>query len=365
MLQSEFLTKFRDNLDERVAAIDLKERIEEQELLLEFLLVMKQRKQEAADNLRSTVSVLTSDLEEVMKLQSSVNENIGDSPDVSPNNDSASSGSRKRIKLITQSHNREENRENEISKTPRLMKNFRKLESAYFLTRRRAFKPISKGSVVLNEKASVSEFSTRDRIASRQSRWISSFLDGLCKYLSFSKLKVKANLKQTDLLSSSNLVCSLSFDRDGEFFATAGVNKKIKVFEHDSILNGNRDIHYPVVEMASRSKLSSVCWNSYIKGQIASSNFEGVVQVMLTEHHIFPSILRGVWICVLKVILCFQVWDVTRSQMFTEMKEHERRVWSVDFSSVNPTLLASGSDDGFVKLWNINQAIYSMSRFQN
>ncbi|KAH6764271.1 SPA1-related 3, partial [Perilla frutescens var. frutescens] len=40
-----------------------------------------------------------------------------------------------------------------------------------------------------------------------------------------------------------------------------------------------------------------------------------------------------------------------------EMREHERRVWSVDFSVADPTMLASGSDDGSVKLWNINQAI--------
>lgn len=40
-----------------------------------------------------------------------------------------------------------------------------------------------------------------------------------------------------------------------------------------------------------------------------------------------------------------------------EMREHERRVWSIDFSSADPTLLASGSDDGCVKLWSINQAI--------
>ena len=52
-----------------------------------------------------------------------------------------------------------------------------------------------------------------------------------------------------------------------------------------------------------------------------------------------------------------QVWDVTRSQVYMEMREHERRVWSVDFSLADPTMLASGSDDGSVKLWNINQAI--------
>ncbi|KAL4580329.1 hypothetical protein LXL04_016519 [Taraxacum kok-saghyz] len=335
VLKSEFLTGLKENLDERLAAIELKQRIEEQELLLEFLSMMQKRKQEAANSMRSTVSVLTSDLQEVMKLQTKIESSLDNrSINISPDDDLASSESRKRIRPITEVREsrvlEDENRISEnqgylTSKTPRLMRNLRKLESAYFLTRRRAvrqeIKPISSDC----KESNVSE----NRIAGRQNRWMNSFLDGLCKYLSFSKLKVKADLKQADLLSFSNLVCSLGFDRDGEFFATAGVNKKIKVFEYDSILSGNRDIHYPVVEMGSRSKLSSICWNRYIKGQIASSNFEGVVQV----------------------------WDVTRSQVLTEMKEHETRVWSVDFSTADPTLLASGSDDGSVKLWNINQAI--------
>ncbi|PWA59547.1 protein kinase-like domain, Guanine nucleotide-binding protein, beta subunit [Artemisia annua] len=355
VLQSEFLNEPRDNLVEREAAIELKEKIEEQELLLEFLLMLQQRKQDSADNLRRTVSFLSSDLQEVTKLQASIrgkgglSSNLQDSPSRLPstNDDSSSSGSRKRIRPSSSLHNEHQTSdttiggtENSISRSSRLMKNFKKLESAYFMNRRRAFKPIAaaktlprnapmssdgKGSI-----SSANNFLPRERLAEgRQSGWISSFLEGLSKYMSFKRLNVKADLKQGDLLNSSNLVCSLGFDRDGEYFATGGVNKKIKVFEYNSILNENRDIHYPVVEMSSRSKLSSICWNNYIKSQIASSNFEGVVQI----------------------------WDVTRNQVHMELKEHERRVWSVDFSSANPTLLASGSDDGSVKLWNTNQGV--------
>lgn len=374
LLQSEFLNEPRDSLEAREAAIELRERIEEQEFLLEFLLLMQQKKQEAANKLQDTVSFLCSDIEEVTKQQTMLKKK-GDSytepgkddgstsspPLVNTveNHDSSSTGSRKRFRQGLQLHTMEdcddnldddpksdtlaENPESILLQSSRLMKNFKKLESAYFLTRCRPIKPSGKmlvrhstvssegrGSIVITERSSVSNLASKDRPGEpREGGWINPFLEGLCKYLSFSKLKVKANLKQGDLLNSSNLVCSLGFDRDGEFFATAGVSRKIKVFECDPIINENRDIHYPVVEMSSRSKLSSICWNSYIKSQIASSNFEGVVQI----------------------------WDVTRSQVVMDMKEHEKRVWSIDISSADPTLLASGSDDCSVKLWSINQAI--------
>ncbi|MBA0803946.1 hypothetical protein Gohar_014104, partial [Gossypium harknessii] len=374
LLQSEFLNEPRDNLEEREAAIELRERIEEEELLLEFLLLVQRRKQEVADRLQDTISFLCSDIAEVMKQQAILKEK-GNScmdpgkDDNSTSNlpsinivdidDSSSLGSRKRfrpglrvpnveecgdnLETRQKSDTQTENRESFLQKSSRLMKNFKKLEAAYFLTRCRPVKQSGKpscrqtplnsdgrGSIVMTERSSVNNLTSKESCSeSLESGWINPFLEGLCKYLSYSKLKVKANLKQGDLLNSSNLVCSLGFDRDAEFFATAGVNKKIKVFECDAVINQNRDIHYPVVEMASRSKLSSICWNSYIKSQIASSNFEGVVQV----------------------------WDVTRSQVLTEMREHEKRVWSIDFSSADPTVLASGSDDGSVKLWSINQAI--------
>lgn len=319
-MQSEFLSAPRENIEEREAAIELRERIEEQELLLEFLLLIQQRKQEAADNLHETISFLSSDIEEVTKLQTVIKkksgsgQKLGDSASATPidNDDSGNSGSRKRVRpgLQIQSPEEFDGRQDEcqksdapgnnegriLSQSSRLMKNFKKLESAYFLTRRRAAKPTGKtltrhapissdGRGSITERSSVNNLSLKERYSeNRQSGWINSFLDGLCKYLSFSKIKVKADLKQGDLLNSSNLVCSLSFDRDGEFFATAGVNKKIKVFEYDTISKEDRDIHYPVVEMSSRSKLSSICWNGYIKSQIASSNFDGVVQVGRALH---------------------------------------------------------------------------------
>ncbi|XP_044495421.1 protein SPA1-RELATED 3-like isoform X2 [Mangifera indica] len=374
LLQSDFLNEPRDDLEEREAAIEVMERTDEQELLLEFLLLIQQRKQEAADKLQATVSFICSDIEEVKQQQTVLKKegaSYGEmgkdehsmsnlpSLNIDDNDDSSTLGSRKRFRQELQVHNIEKfddslddnqksatitkNEGSALFKSSRLMKNFKKLEAAYFLTRCRPIKPSGKplirhsplssdgrGSIVVTERSSVNNLEPKQQYnEGRQSGWINPLLEGLCKYLSFSKLKVKADLNQGDLLNSSNLVCSLCFDRDGEFFATAGVNKKIKVFECDTIINENRDIHYPVVEMASRTKLSSICWNTYIKSQIASSNFEGVVQV----------------------------WDVSRSQVLTEMREHEKRVWSIDFSSADPTLLASGSDDGSVKLWSINQGV--------
>ncbi|XP_057453413.1 protein SPA1-RELATED 3-like isoform X2 [Lotus japonicus] len=359
LLQSEFLNEQRDDMEEREAAIELRERTEDQELLLEFLLLLQQRKQEIAEKLQHTISFLSSDIEEVTKQQTRFKEITGDDRSASSfpsmtivdSKDSAHIGTRKRVRLGMRVKNIDEcednigddeiNQGSFLSKSSRLMKNFKKLEAAYFLTRCRpaySAKPVVRHSAIANdgrgsfaatERSFINNISSKEQGRDGTSAWINPFLEGLCKYLSFSKLKVNADLKQGDLLHSSNLVCALSFDRDGEFFATAGVNKKIKVFECDTIINEDRDIHYPVVEMASRSKLSSICWNTYIKSQIASSNFEGVVQL----------------------------WDVTRSQVLSEMREHERRVWSIDFSSADPTMLASGSDDGSVKLWSINQAI--------
>ncbi|PKU74934.1 Protein SPA1-RELATED 3 [Dendrobium catenatum] len=377
LLESEFLNEELDSLEERGAAIKLKEEIEELELLLDFLLGLQTRKIEAAHKLHDTICFLCADIEEVENQRSSLMKNgcsflgleKGDHgtahkfecplPCNEINEDSFSSGSRKRIRPGHKDFMEEKFNENHLdvprpdtnqethekisSKSSRILKNFSRLEEAYFSSRYKTMRPIgqrfsskmlisnpSSGSTVRTDGSSADYLaSKKGNGGSKMSDLVNPFLNGLCKYLSFSKFKVRAEVKQGDLLNSSNLICSLSFDRDKEFFATAGVNRKIKVFECDAILNEEHNIHYPVAEMTSRSKLSNVCWNGYIKSQIASSDFEGVVQV----------------------------WDVSRSEVLVEMREHEKRVWSVNYSPIDPTKLASGSDDGTVKLWNINQAI--------
>ncbi len=42
-------------------------------------------------------------------------------------------------------------------------------------------------------------------------------------------LQVQATLNYGNLPTTANMVCSAAFDRDGEYFATAGVNRGIKV----------------------------------------------------------------------------------------------------------------------------------------
>ncbi|KAL5989861.1 hypothetical protein ACLOJK_010756 [Asimina triloba] len=346
VIKLDALAEPKDGINEHEAAPKISEEIKELELLREFLLQMQQIKQETAKRLETTIHFLSSDIDQVIKHETILKRAWRKTD----SEDSMLLDSQKQPRLSHTNMPEEQNVEPESqswpqesiqTKSSRLMKNFKKLELAYFSMRRHPIKQtvkqiagssidssIGKGSVVLTEGNSVDNLALKvDNDQRNEGEWIYPFLEGLCKYLSFSKLRVQAELKQADLLSSSNLICSLGFDRDKEFFATAGVNRKIKVFDFNAILAEDRDIHYPVAEMGCGSKISSICWNSYIKSHIASSDFGGVIQV----------------------------WDVTKMLVLTEMREHEKRVWSVDFSQADPTKLASGSDDGIVKLWNINQ----------
>ena len=151
--------------------------------------------------------------------------------------------------------------------------------------------------------------------------------ESLAKFTQFCSCRPLATLNYAgDIYNGSSIVSSIEFDRDCEYFAIAGVTKKIKVFEYGQVVRDVVDVHYPAHEMTCNSKISCISWSQYHKGMLASSDYEGTVTI----------------------------WDAftgTQSQVF---QEHAKRCWSVDFNTVDPKLIASGSDDAKVKLWATN-----------
>lgn len=118
------------------------------------------------------------------------------------------------------------------------------------------------------------------------------------------------------------------------------------------VVNEPTDVHCPVVEIKTRSKLSCLSWNKFTKNHIASSDYDGIVTVWdVTTRQVGCSLNIN---CHLLLISCpfFQCSHTeTRIYMFglvqsiMEYEEHEKRAWSVDFSPTEPSMIVSGSDD--------------------
>lgn len=361
VLQSEILYEAGEALAERQAALNIEEKEAETELLLDFLLRVQQQKEDLISRLRKDLTCLTSDVQEVERRRSFLQRpGIESAPLEDQDMPNKFLGSRleeeedaenARQNIDTESKVRGHwgfdlvRRQEEVrSKCARLMNNSDKLEQVYFSMRRKVQLQVcdssskigrkkldsgsaSAGTAALEVDSGVQKNSGIGYTGTQERDSLGCFFDSLCKYARYRSFEVKATLWHGDLLNTANMVCSLSFDRDQEYFATAGVCKRIKVFECDSVLNKNVDIHYPVIEIVNRSMLSSICWNTYIKNHIASTDYDGVVQL----------------------------WDASTGLALMQYKEHEKRAWSVDFCQTDPTKLASGSDDGSVKIWTINQ----------
>lgn len=141
------------------------------------------------------------------------------------------------------------------------------------------------------------------------------------------------NAPATDGFRPSNFVSSMAFQRGSKYLATAGVARRIKIFDCTCIERDYNDDHFPVSEIATEEKLSCITWNPYFRSHLASSDYEGVVHVR----------------------------DVNRGSIVEEFDEHERRAWSVAYCSTNPNLLASGAEDGKIKIWSMGMSESAMS----
>jgi E3 ubiquitin-protein ligase RFWD2 len=138
-----------------------------------------------------------------------------------------------------------------------------------------------------------------------------TFTEKFKKYNRFSRLRTLANLHYADSFfqNTNSIVSSIEFDKDDgilcicnaiEFFATAGVTRKIKIFEFGSIVHDYRQdgfqdassyqpeigntmggidgvARYPILEMQCKSKISCLAFSSLEKSQLISSDYEGVV----------------------------------------------------------------------------------------
>nr|KAG5699838.1 hypothetical protein BaRGS_034612 [Batillaria attramentaria] len=204
---------------------------------------------------------------------------------------------------------------------------FEDLEHCYLNIRTSGLKPVAISDTISGPEGGGKE--------------LDDFTNCLSKFTRYSSFRPLATLSYAvDLFNgSSSIVSSIEFDRDCDFFAIAGVTKKIKVYEYETVIKDAVDIHYPTLEMLCQSKISCVAWSSYHKGGLASSDYEGTVSL----------------------------WDANTGSRVKLFQEHEKRCWSVDYNRMDPRLLASGSDDCKVKLWssNVDHSIASLEAKAN
>jgi len=153
------------------------------------------------------------------------------------------------------------------------------------------------------------------------------FSNTVAKFTQYDSLQAEATLQySTDMFTQSSIVSSIDFDCDADYFAVAGVTKKIKIYDYQRVINRSiNQVHSPSMEMTCQSKISCVAWNKYHKNKLASSEYDGSVSL----------------------------WDAMTGKEVGQFREHEKRCWSVDFNSLDPEILASGSDDSKVRIWSM------------
>lgn len=145
------------------------------------------------------------------------------------------------------------------------------------------------------------------------------------KLYSFKEI---AALSDSDsLLTGSKIISSIEGDFSGGLFATAGVLKRINIYNLNNILerkSENMSKNFPILQMQCDAKISCLSWNPFHENKLCSADYEGDLNL----------------------------YDTTQGKLVTSWTEHEKRCWSVDTSLLDPQKLVSGSDDCKVKLWH-------------
>ncbi|XP_072854314.2 E3 ubiquitin-protein ligase COP1 isoform X6 [Pogona vitticeps] len=321
-LVNELILKQKQRFEEKRFKLDHSESHAAQlQILIEFLKVARRNKKEQLEQIQKELSVLEEDIkrvEEMSGLYSPVSEDSTvpqfEAPSPSPSSiiDSTEYNQPPGFSGSSQTKKQPWYNSTLASRRKRLTAHFEDLEQCYFSTRM-----------------------TRVSDDSRTSSQLDEFQECLSKFTRYNSVRPLATLSYaSDLYNGSSIVSSIEFDRDCDYFAIAGVTKKIKVYEYGTVIQDAVDIHYPENEMTCNSKISCISWSSYHKNLLASSDYEGTV--------ILWDGFTG------------QRSKVYQWNQLPRKLEHEKRCWSVDFNLMDPKLLASGSDDAKVKLWSTN-----------
>ncbi|KAM9324714.1 E3 ubiquitin-protein ligase COP1 [Gastrophryne carolinensis] len=283
------------------------------QILMEFLKVARRNKREQLEQIQKELGVVEEDLKRVEEMSglysprsedSTVPQFEAPSPSHSSIIDSTEYSQPPGFSGNSQTKKQPWYNSTLASRRKRLTAHFEDLEQCYFSARM---------ARVTDDSRTVSQ--------------LDEFQECLSKFTRYNSVRPLATLSYaSDLYNGSSIVSSIEFDRDCDYFAIAGVTKKIKVYEYGTVIQDAVDIHYPENEMTCNSKISCISWSSYHKNLLASSDYEGTVIL----------------------------WDGFTGQRSKVYQEHEKRCWSVDFNLMDPKLLASGSDDAKVKLWSTN-----------
>lgn len=364
-------------LSAKKSALEAKSELLDVLILKEFLLTLKQKKQQKLDQLQNELNLINGDLTIVSEMEkkhqqstlasaslfpssaalpqsspsaaateaadgSAADAFVGESPSSSAlgesvvpcNLEKLHSASSSNAELMIQEPQYSNEIKNVVdpaqsfaSRKRKLHSHFDDLQTAYFDQR------------LKDQIGSHDDIADGDT-GNMKTQGMESFRDCLSKFTRFSRLVPLATLNYAaDICNASNIVSSIEFDASGDHFAIAGVTRRIKIFEYESVIKDLVDIHYPIAEMSCNSKISCICWNSYHRGVLASSDYEGTVSL----------------------------WDAFSGCTTKQFQEHEKRCWSCDFSTTNPKLLVSGSDDHQVKIWSMNQehSVHSISAAAN
>lgn len=298
-LTAEQLAGVIANLNRKLQRKERSGRLSQDRLLLHFLRHARAQKEVELRRIRNELELLQNDIS-ATELHCSAQRVPSDTP-ISPNS----------VPVLENSAPESSDGLADSRKRQKIISNFRELETYYMNT-------------------------VGCHSGEHRKRALKHFTDDLFKLTQYSRLRERATLIHVaripdsvggDVFRTSNIVSSMEFDRDSEFLATAGVTRRIKIFEFTHVTRNLTDVHYPVREIPSQAKLSWLCWNPFIRHHMVSSDYEGSVKI----------------------------WDVNYSSVLSEYEEHEMRAWSVDYCPAKPSLVASGSDDGTVKLWSADQ----------